>query len=282
MMHVPCEQCGTVMEIPAAYAGRKGRCQRCGHAFLVPEPEGEAPAGTVAPENFGAYSKVADELWDDPSSHVPAHEAPANLGTQHVPLDVLEKHRAQKRRQMVRIALLTLLILLVIGVVVALVLAAGSKRDAAPVPVDETTAPATATTATSRVADDGRSVYVSPGDTLYHSAQCVHGPAGNASRQRLSHEQALAAGYAPCKACQPLGHETYYHQPLYERIGEPVAATEPAAGGLSPPPVALFVNPGETEVHVAGCERLVPGRLVIAPADAEARGYSACPACLPE
>jgi methylphosphotriester-DNA--protein-cysteine methyltransferase len=280
------------MQVPEEFAGQKGRCKHCGHAFLVPPAEHETPLGVLPPERFGAYGKAADEHWDDPTVHAQeAHEAPVTLDTGGIPPAIMEKHRALKRQQTRRITMFAVAALLLLGLFLGLGLFLARARTEpavtppetppAPVLAQPDLAPALAPPATVSPVDDGKSVYIIGGDTFYHRGQCVSGPAENSARQRLTPEQALAAGFAPCRECQPAGYESYYHVPLYERIGEPAApASEPAESETPVPTV--YVNPGETEVHMAGCEALRANRQLISLVDAHARGYTPCPRCMPE
>ena len=276
------------MEVPETYAGQKGRCKFCGHAFVVPQPQGAPPAGVVAPERFGAYSKAADEHWDDPVAQQ-RHEAPADLGTAAVPPDILEKHRAQKHRQQRRLLLILLGALLLIGLLLGLGYALSGPRQtvgenpaagAVELPPASPVSASVPPESTPAVEDTGV-VYVIAGDTHYHLAQCRLGPVEDSGRRVLTPEQALAAGYTPCRECQPAGHDTFYHKPLYEQINESDRDGEPE-NESDAPVLTVFVNPGETVVHLAGCPALKPQRQIISIEDAHARGYTLCPRCMPK
>lgn len=101
MIDFQCPHCGKALHAKLDFAGRSGHCKRCGGEIRVPAPgaNGEAPLTTRGEvERFGAYSKAADERWEDPSAtreKQPAEpEAPVDLP--EVPDDILEKHKALK------------------------------------------------------------------------------------------------------------------------------------------------------------------------------------------
>jgi hypothetical protein len=112
MIELPCPACGQVLHIPDQYAGQSGRCTHCGGPVQVPPADGGAGSNYVEPVSFGHFSRAAEARWVDPTAPpeaMPDDEEteqtaePAGVGLEGVPEEVLEKHRARKRQQRLRI-----------------------------------------------------------------------------------------------------------------------------------------------------------------------------------
>jgi hypothetical protein len=93
---IACPQCGRKLKLPdSSMLGRKGRCSKCGHGFIMQAPElktihfAEAPAGPSVKQNF-EFAEADENLSDDsdrtlvgvavrfvPGSHPAAGPVPA-------------------------------------------------------------------------------------------------------------------------------------------------------------------------------------------------------------
>lgn len=58
----PCENCGNRFEVDGALAGKKCRCKKCGHVFVIPVPH--RPAGTPAPPPSPSPSRPPLRTFD--------------------------------------------------------------------------------------------------------------------------------------------------------------------------------------------------------------------------
>src|SRR5436305_1475471 len=75
----PCENCGHRFEVDRSYAGRKCRCKKCGHVFVIPVPR--EPTSATAPrpamKTFGADAAPAPpKSRPAPSAPKPSRLAP--------------------------------------------------------------------------------------------------------------------------------------------------------------------------------------------------------------
>src|SRR5438067_831336 len=79
----PCENCGHRFEVDRSYAGKKCRCKKCGHVFVIPVPR--EPASATAPrpamKTFGADSAPAPPKSrpSAPAPKPPPAPAPAEV-----------------------------------------------------------------------------------------------------------------------------------------------------------------------------------------------------------
>ncbi|MCC6144803.1 MAG: hypothetical protein IT368_13430 [Candidatus Hydrogenedentes bacterium] len=146
MIELACPNCGELLSIPDQYAGQSGACRKCGSRIQVPEKLpplaqgggsgfhdfaglGEHTHGEV--EQFGAYGKAADSLWEDPSAKVAARQAGEQVRLPEVPAEILEKHRKNIARRNRNIAMLGGLLLVFVVLVAMAYLMANSARNSA-------------------------------------------------------------------------------------------------------------------------------------------------------
>lgn len=63
-LKIPCPQCGKVLKLPdRSLLGRKGKCPKCSHTFVLAEPDSGETASSEVPANEGPPD--VDELYDE-------------------------------------------------------------------------------------------------------------------------------------------------------------------------------------------------------------------------
>ncbi len=221
MIEFTCPHCGKAMHAKDEYAGQSGRCKTCGGEIRVPAPADAAQTTGGEVERFGAYSKAAEERWQDPTEiRPPARES----GTEEeqapelpeVPEDILEKHRALKQAQHRKLVQWTAIgvtvLIAVLFVLVALVFGTGQEPAAQPAQTAPAAAapsnmpgaspplPAPPVAPQQQGVDGSEIVYLVPQTQVYHTRSCELRPELSTP---LTLEQARQRGAAPLPKCQP-------------------------------------------------------------------------------
>lgn len=148
MIRFNCPYCANRIEVEDQFAGKMGRCQKCGGEVMAPEKE--APTGLDAlvsapdapPEHFRIYGQAADEQWVDPAvtaaKKTKKKPEEFKLKLPDLPEEIRQKIKARRRKtiQYVIAAIIAsiLLIILVLPYLVPEPLPPEEPRVIEPVP----------------------------------------------------------------------------------------------------------------------------------------------------